>query len=91
MKTADFIAAVARFGWTLARTSKHALFTNSLFPASRPVTISLNVFRSKLDPEEVENVAKNMGLRWKDMDPEPRPRPNHPYFTEYQRLGLVQS
>ena len=90
MKTSDFIAAVAKFGWTLARTNKHALFTNHLFAASRPVTISLNVFRSKLCPEAVENVAKNMGLRWKDMDPEPFPKQGHPYFTEYQRLGMVR-
>lgn len=89
MKTADFIAAVRRFGWELERTTKHANFKNVLFPASRPVPLSLNVFRNKLDPEAVENTAKCMGLRWKDMDPEPRPRQGSPYFNEYVRLGLA--
>lgn len=89
MKTADFIAAVSRFGWELERTTKHANFKNVLFAASRPVPLSLNVFRNKLDPEAVENTAKAMGLRWKAMDDGPSARQGHPYFNEYARLGLV--
>ena len=91
MKTADFIAAVAKYGWELERTSKHAIFKNRLFSAFRPACMSLNVFRNKMDPESVENVAKAMGLRWKDMDPLPFPKQGHPYFPEYARLGLVRS
>lgn len=89
MKTADFIAAVRKFGWELERTNKHALFKNRLFAVQRPVTISLNMLRNKIDPEAVENTAKQMGLRWKDMDPEPIPRESHPYYAEYKRLGLA--
>lgn len=91
MKTADFIAAVRKFGWELERTTKHANFKNVLFPALRPVPMSLNVFRSKLCPEAVENTAKCMGLRWKDMDPEPFPRQGHPYYSEYVKLGLARA
>jgi hypothetical protein len=90
MKTADFIQAVRKFGWELERTTKHANFTNRLFRANRPVAMSLNIFRSKMTPEDVENTAKCMGLRWKDMDPEPFPRQNSPYYPEYQRLGMVR-
>lgn len=89
MKTADFIAAVKTFGWDLERTGKHAVFKQRLFSAHRPVTLSLNMLRNRIDPENVENTAKCMGLRWKDMDPRPIPRQGHPYFVEYQRLGMV--
>lgn len=89
MKTSDFIAAVGVFGWVQERSNKHALFTNRLFQVQRPVAISLNVLHSKLDPETVENTAKCMGLRWKACDIQPTPRVNHPYFVQYQRLGLV--
>lgn len=89
MKTADFVTAVKSFGWELERSNKHAVFKQKLFPAQRPVTLSLNMLKNKIDPESVENTAKCMGLRWKDMDPQPFPRQGHPYFPEYQRLGLA--
>lgn len=91
MKTADFITAVKKFGWELERTTKHANFRNCMFRAQRPVPMSLNIFRNKMTPEDVENTAKCMGLRWKDQDADPIPKAAHPYYPEYQRLGMARA
>jgi hypothetical protein len=90
MRTRDFMTIVAPYGWELVRTTKHAQFTNTLFPTLRPVPLSLGNIRD-MNPDDVENVAKNMGLRYKEnLDRQPKPRPGHPYFEHYVRLGLVK-
>ena len=88
MRTAEFIAAVARFGWEVADTNRHVLFRNRFFSVVRPVALSLNLYQGKMDPETVENTAKCMGLRWKPRDASPEPRAGI-YFDEYRRLGLA--
>lgn len=91
MKTAHFLKALEQFGWYISREGgKHVCLSNRYFTPPRPLTLSFSK-RSRLEPDLVENTAKNAGLVWKDLHPEPFPNPKHPYFALYQRAGLIQA
>lgn len=89
MKTADFLAAVKKFGWELERSNKHALLKNRFFSVARPVTINLNMLQRSPICLAVFSTASGFILFRKDMDPAPFPRESHPYYAEYKRLGLA--
>jgi hypothetical protein len=88
MRTSDFIKGVERYGWEVARTTKHIILTNRYFRTLRPVLIS-HANAKDMNRDDVENCAKDMGLRWKERDAAPFPRQGSQYFQEYVRLGFV--
>lgn len=82
--TSKYLAELERFGWYLDRANKHPLLTNKHFTPARPVTIKHSEMR-RIGVENMENVAKEMGLRW-DHDGL-RADPRHPYAVHYRAMG----
>lgn len=89
MKTRDFLAELARFGWVPEREgAKHLLYTNQFFRPERPLTLRHQDVRD-IDPIVVSIQAKHAGLIWDQRRQEARPNPSHPYFRHYQACRLA--
>lgn len=83
MKTRDFLAELARFGWGLGRHgAKHIILENGLIQVDRPLGLRHQDVRD-IDPIVVSIQCKAAGLIWDQNRQCARLNPNHPYFARY--------
>ncbi len=83
MKTKNFLAELAQFGWTLGRNGgKHIILENRLIQVERPLGLRHQDVR-EIDPIVVCIQCKAAGLLWDPNRQRARPNPNHPYYARY--------